>query len=78
MQTLSRMTGRDFSGPVPEVRAPLPPDMGENSVESACGQKRTYLSEETNEYMLNGSGDIIFNTQAETMTEDNFVNDSTL
>jgi transcription factor TFIIIB component B'' len=24
MQTLSRMTGRDFSGPTPEIRAPTP------------------------------------------------------
>ena len=24
MQTLSRMTGKDFSGPVPEIRAPAP------------------------------------------------------
>jgi transcription factor TFIIIB component B'' len=24
MQTLSRMTGKDFSGPVPEIRAPTP------------------------------------------------------
>lgn len=24
MQTLSRMTGKDFSGPTPEIRAPTP------------------------------------------------------
>jgi transcription factor TFIIIB component B'' len=24
METLSRMTGKDFSGPVPEIRAPTP------------------------------------------------------
>lgn len=24
MTTLSRMTGKDFSGPVPEIRAPIP------------------------------------------------------
>jgi transcription factor TFIIIB component B'' len=24
MQTLSRMTGKDFSGPVPEIRVPAP------------------------------------------------------
>ena len=27
MQTLSRMTGKDFSGPVPEIRAPTPRPM---------------------------------------------------
>ena len=25
MQTLSRITGKDFSGPTPEIRAPTPP-----------------------------------------------------
>ena len=25
MKTLSRMTGKDFSGPVPEIRVPTPP-----------------------------------------------------
>jgi len=25
MKTLERMTGKDFSGPVPEIRAPPPP-----------------------------------------------------
>jgi transcription factor TFIIIB component B'' len=27
MKTLSRMTGKDFSGPVPEIRAPPPMPM---------------------------------------------------
>ena len=37
MKTLSRLTGKDFSGPVPEIRAPLPPPIPipneENSVD---------------------------------------------
>lgn len=27
MKTLERMTGKDFSGPVPEIRAPPPPQI---------------------------------------------------
>ena len=29
MQTLSRMTGKDFSGPTPEIRAPAVMSLGE-------------------------------------------------
>lgn len=29
MQTLSRMTGKDFSGPTPEIRAPVVVSLGE-------------------------------------------------
>lgn len=30
MQTLSRMTGKDFSGPTPEIRAPAVLSLAEN------------------------------------------------
>jgi len=30
MKTLSRMTGKDFSGPVPEIRIPTPPPIVQN------------------------------------------------
>lgn len=29
MQTLSRMTGKDFSGPTPEIRAPTRPNLSQ-------------------------------------------------
>ena len=29
MQTLSRMTGKDFSGPTPEIRAPVRPNLSQ-------------------------------------------------
>jgi transcription factor TFIIIB component B'' len=28
METLSRLTGKDFSGPTPQISAPPPPDIG--------------------------------------------------
>lgn len=36
MQTLSRMTGKDFSGPTPVIKAPTPPQLpgGEASIGS--------------------------------------------
>lgn len=40
METLSRMTGKDFSGPVPEIRAPTPrPNVEVN--DSAVDEERS-------------------------------------
>lgn len=37
MQTLSRMTGKDFSGPTPEIRAPTRPNLSQLDGQEADG-----------------------------------------
>lgn len=37
MKTLSRMTGKDFSGPVPEIRVPPPPPLVPGEGDKAIG-----------------------------------------
>ena len=49
MKTLSRMTGKDFSGPVPEIRIPLPmppptaPTEGEGNASNSVPVENTSL-----------------------------------
>lgn len=43
MQTLSRMTGKDFSGPTPEIRAPTPLRLPQSGGDEAQADNETIV-----------------------------------
>ncbi|EKM61346.1 uncharacterized protein PHACADRAFT_204514 [Phanerochaete carnosa HHB-10118-sp] len=47
MQTLSRMTGKDFSGPTPVIKAPTPPSLDVRSTSSNEEQLSTEVKKQT-------------------------------
>lgn len=55
MQTLSRMTGKDFSGPTPVIKAPAPPSLDVGPVSSNEEQLSTGVK--THSRTSEGEGD---------------------
>jgi transcription factor TFIIIB component B'' len=56
MQTLSRMTGKDFSGPTPEIRAPTPLTLAENPFEPDPETTATDIRKKSHTPHLNHEG----------------------
>lgn len=65
MQTLSRMTGKDFSGPTPEIRAPTPLTLAEKADAPNPEASTTDIRKKSRTPHLNSGGEEIVGAVAD-------------